>query len=43
MIDCPYDDCPYQAKTQRELDDHVLYMIGFDDPDHAPDKLKETH
>lgn len=34
MISCPYTDCPYQGETQEEVDEHVTYVLSFDDPDH---------
>jgi len=39
---CPYDDCPFEG-TQKELDDHIVYLTIMNDSDHAPDKLKERH
>ena len=44
MIRCPYDDCAFQG-TQAQVDDHVCYMTStmLNDPDHAPNKLKDRH
>jgi hypothetical protein len=30
---CPYGECPFQG-TQTEVDEHVLYMQSWDDPEH---------
>lgn len=37
MNQCPYDDCPFWG-IPAEVDDHVAYMVSFDDPDHTPEK-----
>jgi hypothetical protein len=36
---CPYNGCTFEG-TEAEVDDHVVYVVGMDDPDHAPDKHK---
>ncbi len=33
MIRCPYGDCPFYG-SQDEVDDHVDYLIGVQDPEH---------
>lgn len=34
-INCPYTDCTFQADTQDEVDDHIVYLIGIGDEDHT--------
>lgn len=37
---CPYANCPFEG-TQKEVDDHVTYMISVGDKDHdSDDKLR---
>lgn len=30
---CPYDDCSFEG-TEAEVDDHIVYMVSMNDPDH---------
>jgi hypothetical protein len=39
MTKCPYDDCPFRG-TEDEVDDHVAYMVSWDDPDHREEKRR---
>lgn len=36
MPRCPYRKCGQWFDTDRELDAHIIYVAGFDDPDHEP-------
>ncbi len=35
---CPYGDCDFRG-TLEEVDEHVVYMIGIGDLEHAPNML----
>lgn len=35
-VRCPYD-CTFVG-TQDQVDDHVAYVVGIGDPDHAPER-----
>jgi len=35
---CPYWDCDFRG-TLEEVDEHVVYMIGIGDLEHAPNML----
>ena len=36
MFKCPYRNCPFDADTEDEVDDHILYVVTTmpEDPDH---------
>jgi hypothetical protein len=37
FVPCPYGDCTFRG-TQNEVDEHIVYLTGIDDPDHRPEK-----
>lgn len=42
VVRCPYGDCPFQG-TEAQVDDHVVYVGTFNDKDHEPHKLRDSH
>lgn len=34
---CPYRECTFEG-TPDEVDEHVTYCIGIEDPDHAEEE-----
>lgn len=38
MERCPYEGCPFTAETEEEIDEHVEYVVSFDDHDHEPSR-----
>jgi hypothetical protein len=39
MGTCPYGDCGFSG-TEAEVEDHYLYLIRCDDPEHAADQRR---